>query len=149
MVLGRWGSFWWFVALTTGIGAVAGVSLLVLNTAPKGFYDVVTGFGYSPFFALPGALLGLVIGLPAYAVFRLCLRTLSGRIAAVAFFFVLGAASALLGFVVFVMVFGGPSSYVYDSASSVAGTIAGPVLVAGVLSAAASFRIVEGSKPRP
>lgn len=149
MVLSRWGSFWRFVLLTTSIGAVAGVSLLVLNTAPNGFYDVVTGFGYSPFFAFPGALLGLVIGVPAYAMFRLCLRALSGRTAAVAFFFVLGAASALLGFVIFVMVFGGPSSYAYDSAASAARTIAGPVLVAGVLTAGASFRIVEGSKPRP
>lgn len=104
---------------------------------------VLTGFDYSLFFALPGALLGLVIGLPADAVFRLCLRALFGRVSATAFFFALGAVSALLGFVVFVMVVGGPSSYTYDSASSVAATLAGPVLVAGVLSAVASLRIVE------
>ena len=143
MTVGRWGTFWKFVVVTTGIGAIAGVSLLVFNTAPQGFDDVLIGFGYSLFFAVPGALLGLVIGLPAYAVFRLCLRALSGRAIAVAFFFVLGAVSALLGFVVFVMVVGGPSSYTYDSASSVAATLAGPVLVAGVLSAVTSLRIVE------
>lgn len=89
------------------------------------------------------AVRGADDGLPAYAVFRLCLRTFSRRAIAVAFFFVLGAVSALLGFVVFVMVCGGPSSYTYDSASSLAATLAGPVLVAGVLTAVASFRIVE------
>ncbi|MGO2809928.1 MAG: hypothetical protein ACTIBG_00435 [Brevibacterium aurantiacum] len=143
MVLGRWGTFWWFLVLTAGIGAIAGVSLLVFSTAPNGFHDVLTGFSYSPFFALPGALLGLAIGLPAYAAIRLCLRALSGRTIAFAFFFVLGTVSALLGFVVFVMVFGGPSSYAYDSVSGVVATIAGPVLVAGALTAFASFRIVE------
>lgn len=148
MVLGRWGSFWSFVLLTTCIGAISGVSLLVFNTAPQGLYDVLAGFGYSLFFALPGALLGLVVGVLAYAVVRLCLRALSGRVLAAAFFFILGVVSALLGFVVFVMVFGGPSSYAYDSVSSVVETIAGPVLMAGVLTAVASFRIVEPAGSR-
>ena len=89
------------------------MSLLVFNTPPNGFYEVLTGFAYSPFFALPGALLGLAIGLPAYAAIRLCHRALSGRKMAFAFFFVLGIVSALLAFVVFVMVIGGPSTYTY------------------------------------
>lgn len=122
MTLGRWGSFW-----VRGAGWLRLFAVLRVAWCPVG----------------PGALLGLVIGLPADAVFRLCLRALFGRVSATAFFFALGAVSALLGFVVFVMVVGGPSSYTYDSASSVAATLAGPVLVAGVLSAVASLRIVE------
>lgn len=143
MVLGKWGSFGHFVLLTTGIGAVAAVSLYLFNIPPASFFELLEGLAYILFVLVPGAALGLFVGVPAYGALRLCLPALPGRKSALAFFFVLGAVSALLGFVVFVMVFGGPSSYTFDSASGVVATIAGPVLVAGVLTAVASFRIVE------
>ena len=143
MIFGRWGTFGRFLLLAAAIGMLSGVLWYLALIAVGGWDATADDLRIFPLFAAVGGGLGLVMGVPAYWTVRLCAQWIASRAASVLFFFALGAASALLGFVVFVMVFGGPSSYAYDSVSGVVATIAGPVLVAGALTAFASFRIVE------
>lgn len=138
MIFGRWGTFGRFLLLAAAIGMLSGVLWYLALIAVGGWDATADDLRIFPLFAAVGGGLGLVMGVPAYWTVRLCAQWIASRAASVLFFFVLGTVSALLGFVVFVMVFGGPSSYAYDSVSGVVATIAGPVLVAGALTAFAS-----------
>lgn len=143
MILGTWGSFGRFLLLTTGIGAIAALGLYVFNSPPASFFEVLEGLAYVLFYLVPGAGLGLFVGVPAYGALRLCLRALPGRKSALAFFFALGIVSALIGFVVVVVLTGGPSTYTFDSAADLARALGWPTLTAGILTAAASYLVVE------
>lgn len=143
MVLGKWGSFGRFVLLTSGIGAIAALGLYLFNAPPTSFFELLEGLGYIFFFLVPGAALGLIIGVPAYSALRLCLRALPGRKSALAFFFVLGVISALIGFAVVLVLTGGPSTYTFESQGDVVRALGLPALTAGVFTAAASFLVVE------
>lgn len=143
MVLGKWGSFGRFVLLTTGIGAVSALGMYVFNSPPASFFEVLEGAAFSLFFLVPGAGLGLVVGVPAYGALRLCLRALPGWKSTLAFFFALGVFSALIAFVVVLVLTGGPSTYTYTSVGDLVAALGWPALTAGILTAAASFLIVE------
>ncbi|SMX95589.1 MULTISPECIES: hypothetical protein [Brevibacterium] len=143
MIFGSWGTLGRFVLLTTGIGAVAALGLYLFNAPPSSFFELLEGLAYIFFFLVPGAALGLVIGVPAYGALRLCLRALPGRKSVLVFFFVLGVISALIGFAVVLLLTGGPSTYTFESQGDVVRTLGWPALTAGVLTAAASFLVVE------
>lgn len=151
MVLGKWSSFERFVLLTTGIGAVSALGLYVFNSAPAGLLEMLEGFAYILFFLVPGAALGLFVGVPAYGALRLCLRALPGRKSAIAFFFAFGVISVLIAYVVVVILTGGPSTYTFDSVGDLVRALGWPALTAGILTAAASFLVVEPAddKARP
>ena len=143
MTFSRWGTLGRFVLLTSGIGAIAALGLYLFNAPPASFFELLEGLAYILFFLVPGAVLGLIIGVPAYGVLRLSLRALPGRKSALAFFFVLGVISALIGFAAVLVLTGGPSTYTFESLGDVMRALGGPALTAGVFTAAASFLIVE------
>lgn len=149
MVLSKWGSIGRFVLLTSGIGAVAALGLYLFNAPPASFFELLEGLAYILFFLVPGAVLGLVLGAPAYGVLRLCLRALPGRKSAFALFFVLGVVSALASYIVVLVLTGGPSTYTSESTGDLVRALGWPALTAGVFTAAASFLVVEPRGDHP
>ena len=83
-------SFWKFVLLTSGIGAgvglLAGLILLEFDAGQIVMIAAATGFG---------AVVGLVMGIPAELVVRVAAPRLHSRTGAVLFCFILGLVSVL------------------------------------------------------
>lgn len=149
MVLGKWGSIGRFVLLTSGIGVIAALSLYLFNAASAGLLEMLAGLAYIFFFLVPGAALGLLLGVPAYGVLRLCLRALPGRKSALVFFFALGVISALASYIVVELVTDGLLTYNSNSTGDLVRALGWPALTAGVFTAAASFLVVEPRGDHP
>ncbi|MGO2035091.1 MAG: hypothetical protein ACTH2U_01340 [Brevibacterium sp.] len=142
MVPGRWGSLGGFLLVTTGIGALSSAlwALTVILTQEPGTW--LGSLSWTPIFAFAGALLGLLLGVPAFAVVRLVLPHLTGRAGSLLFFFGLGAASVLVSLGVMALLFGGNIPMVYTvSNGEFEPSVFIVVPIAGILTALASFRI--------
>lgn len=147
MVLGHWGSFARFILLSTCTGAASGVGLYIYFTAPLGFVDFVDGLTLIHFFIGLGALAGFFLGAPAYGAVRLAVGRLRDRVVATLFFFALGFASAVLAILVIILLFGGLSGLALDSLMEIFSQGLSLAAIAGLLTATASFLVVEPATP--
>lgn len=143
MVLGKWGSFARFILLSTCTGAASGVGLYIYFMAPAGLVDFVEGLTLIHFFIGLGAVAGVFLGAPAYGAARLAVGRLRTRAAATLFFFGLGFASAVLAILVIVLLYGGLSGLGLDSLMEIFPQGLSLAAIAGLLTAAASFLVVE------
>lgn len=147
MIFSKWGSFARFILMTTCIGAASGVGFYIYFMAPIGFADLVDGLSIIHYFIGLGALAGLFLGAPAYGAVRLAVGRLRNRVVATLFFFALGFASAVLAILVLVLLFGGLSGLALDSLMEIFPQGLTLAAIAGLLTAAASFLVVEPAAP--
>lgn len=145
MVLGPWGSLWRFVLLTTGIGTASGLTYMVFEAVRSlfeyGLYiELITLGGIA---GGVGAGLGLIMGFPAYLVVRLSVRRLRNRAAARLFFLILGAASAVAPWMIWIIASGELIDFITNAGFAHWAIIFGFALPAGIFTCACSQLIVR------
>lgn len=137
-------SFWRFVLLTSGIGAgvglLAGLILLEFDAGQIVMIAAATGFG---------AVVGLVMGIPAELVVRVAAPRLHSRTGAVLFCFSLGLVSVLAAMNILGMLIQGPVAYIeaYEWATLLFAL--GFAIPAGLLTACATRLIVLSAETSP
>lgn len=144
MVLGPWGSLWRFVLLTTGIGAASGLTYMVFEAVRSlfeyGLYiELITLGGIA---GGVGAGLGLIMGFPAYLVVRFSVARLCSRAAARVFFLILGAASAIAPWMIWIIGSGAFIEFITSDDIGVWLIILGFSVPAGILTCACSPLLV-------